>query len=448
MINITKLNKILGTSVTLNSQPIEFTSISTDTRTLEPGALFVAIKGPTFDGHDFVEEAARKGALAAIVSRADNFSLPTFHVADTLDAFMKIAIHHRQLMSAKLVGVTGSCGKTTTRNMLASILSQAGETLSSAKSFNNHIGVPTTLLQLKPVHQYAVLEIGSNHFGEIEMLTNIVSPDVAVITNAASVHTEYFGDLEGVVCEKGDILNGLKAEGVAVINADDAFAQVWQEKAGDRRVILFGESDTAEVRATDVALNQKSQLGFTLVTPKGATSVALNVLGKHYVVNALAAAAAAYGLNIPLEKIKTGLEAAEPVDKRLCRYEGVSGAQLIDDSYNANLVSTKAALEVLAAQNGKRIFAFADMLELGDVAPAHHQEVGTIARELGINQLYAYGDLSRYTVEAFGDNAYHFKNKKDLITALKLVVGRETTVLAKGSKSMKMWEVIEALRGL
>ncbi|MDF1654205.1 MAG: UDP-N-acetylmuramoyl-tripeptide--D-alanyl-D-alanine ligase [Coxiellaceae bacterium] len=420
--------------------------ISIDTRTLQPGELYVAIHGEQLDGHDYLQQAAEAGAIAAMVDHAiENPPLPLLLVEDTTQALGRMAKLHRQTMHAKVVGITGSCGKTTTRALTDGILSLAGNTLASVGSFNNHIGVPLTILKMTPEHQYVVQEIGTNNPGEIAALTEIAAPDVAVITLAAPVHLSGLKDVAGVAKEKGFIYRGLNEQGIAIINHDDKFANQWRLMAGNHRVITFGLQSGAGIFATDLQQNEQGQMQFILHTPGGQCDVQLHMLGQHNVMNALAAAAIAYELSIDLSTIKQGLEEALPENRRLVAKPGFAGCQVIDDSYNANPVAMMAAIELLAGFKERRILVFADMGELGDESSHYHSEVGEIARANNIDALYCYGELSRLAAESFGEQAHHFDDKSQLIEQLKKELTENSTVLVKGSNSMKMNEVTQEI---
>jgi len=440
---LSKTAEIIGGS--LQGQDSEFQSVSINTRTLLPGDLFFAIRGPNFDGHDFVEQAAEKSAVAAVVSAPSSASIPLLMVNDTRQALADLAAYHRMQCPATMISVTGSCGKTTTKALLSSIFSQQDQTLSNASSFNNEIGVPLTLLQLKPEHRYAICEVGANHPGEIATLTHIVKPDVAMITNAAAAHLDGFGDVEGVACAKGEIFQGLNADGIAVINADDAHANFWKKQVGDHRVITFGIHHKADVMATDIRFDSQVQPTFRLVLPNGETDVTLQLIGEHNVMNALAAATAAYAQGISIDKIKMGLESANAVSRRLVEKVGYAGATIIDDTYNANPLSTSAAISLLAKRKGDSVFVLGDLLELGDRADQFHTELGQQAEQNGIHRLYCFGEHSRYAAEAFGENAYHFEDQEELLKALRDYLNENVTVLIKGSNSMGMDKIAKAL---
>lgn len=423
----------------------KFESISTDTRTLTPGQLFVALNGPNFNANDFVVAAAQRGAIGAIVSQSVETSIPTIKVNDTRIALGHIARDRRDSMNIPVIAVTGSCGKTTTRALLASVFSQVGQVLASEDSFNNDIGVPLTLLRLTPDHDYAIVEMGANHPDEIANLTQLVRPDVAIITNAGSAHLEGFGDLDGVACAKGEIFQGLPLDGTAIINNDDRYADFWRNLTGSRCLVTFGVGHCADVTATDIRLNDQSFPHFQLNLPDDNVWIHLPLMGQHNVMNALAAAATAHALDVPIDAIKRGLESVSAVKRRLNEYKGFKGATIIDDSYNANPSSVVAAIDVLAKRPGDSVLVFGDMLELGEGADELHSQIGDKALQSGITRLYCYGNHSRYAAKTFGEHGYHFENQQSLLRALRDYLHKDTTVLIKGSLSMKMNNITAAL---
>lgn len=438
-----KLSKIAALlNVKLIGKDREFTTIHIDSRTIQSGHLFIALKGENFDGHDFVLDAAKQGAAGVMVERRVEVNLPQIIVPDTLNALGQLGRWKRSQINYPLVAVTGSCGKTTTRAMIASILSEVNSTLSSTKSFNNAIGVPLTLWQLTPEYKYGVLEIGANHFGEITPLVKMVRPQIVVITNAAPAHLEGFSSVDGVACAKGEILRGLAADGIAVLNADDKYFAYWQHLALPHRIVTFGMKNEADVMLTDLCLNDEHQASFNLQLAGVNIAVNLPLMGAHNVLNALAAAAAAYALHVEPQAIKVGLEKVTAVDKRLKVYNGYGGAKVIDDSYNAIPTAVIAALEVLARATHKKIFVFGEMRELGTEVEYWHKQIGETARKLKIDLLYAYGENASLVTESFGANAYAFNSQDELIAALKPQMNENTTVLVKGSRGLKMEKVV------
>lgn len=440
----------------LEGEDKNFRGVSIDSRTITEGELFIAIKGPHFNGHDYIESALRKGAAGVLVS--EPVSLPAdgalqgslLRVPDTRLALGQLATWHRQQFNRPLFAVTGSCGKTTTKTMIASILSLCGHVHANPGTLNNDYGVPLTVLDISPDHDYAVIEMGANHLHEIAYLTHIAKPTVALITLAAPVHIEGFGSLGGVAKGKGEIFEGLDEEGIAIINADDQFCGQWKTMAGKRRVVTFGLSPEADIRALEVSMDKNACPNFILQTPGGSRSVCLPLLGEYNVVNALASAAAAWSIGISLENIVQGLEAVTPVAKRMVRRVGVQGIEIFDDTYNANPFAAEAALKVLAAAAGssgvgEKVFVLGEMGELGASGEEYHRKLGEKALEYGVTRLYATGELAKYTVEAFGQQGFHFADQADLIAQLRQNLNPGMCVLVKGSRSTQMERVVEAL---
>ena len=429
------------------------TSVSIDTRTLQPGALYVALQGQNFDGHDFVDAAQRQGAAAAMVHRPVTHSLPTLQVDDTRLALGRLAAAWRALYDIPVVAVTGSNGKTTVKEMVAAILAQRGEVLATEGNLNNDIGVPLTLLRLRDSHYCAVIEMGANHPGEIAYVARLARPTVGVVTNAGAAHLEGFGTLEGVARAKGELFQALDEDGVAVLNADDRFADLWAELIGARRTLRFGESQTAEVSV--MSGTERMEVGdaltthFTLHTPDGDLPVSLQLCGHHNVINACAAAAAALAAGAGSEDIQQGLAGLQAVKGRLQLKLAAPGLRVLDDTYNANPTSLRAALQVLALAPGRKILVLGDMGELGTGAEEMHGEMGEAARSSGVEQLFTVGELSRFTAERFGAGARHFASQDDLVAALRAALSdstaRPVTVLVKGSRRMQMERVAAAL---
>jgi UDP-N-acetylmuramoyl-tripeptide--D-alanyl-D-alanine ligase len=421
----------------------EFYGVSTDSRAIEAGMLFIALRGPNHDGHDHVAAAVESGAAAALVERPLPVAIPQLIVADTRLALGRLAAAWRRELQTPLVAVTGSNGKTTVKEMCAAILSRAGATLATRGNLNNDIGLPLTLLRLTPEHRYGVIEMGANHPGEIAYLTGLTAPQVAIITNAAPAHLEGFGSVEGVARAKGEIFAGLSDNGVAVLNADDAFAPLWQELSAGHRSLRFGLAKAADVGARGLGDAHGSEL--EVLTPLGSFRLNLPLPGRHNIMNALAAVSAALALNIDFADIAAGLESLSAVKGRLTTRSGRNGATILDDSYNANPASLRAGLEVLATCSGRRLLALGDMGELGGDAEALHRRVGQEARELGVDGLYATGKLSLAASEAFGEGGHFYEQQQQLIEALLPQLDTEVTVLVKGSRSSRMERVVEAL---
>ncbi|HEY0180284.1 MAG TPA: UDP-N-acetylmuramoyl-tripeptide--D-alanyl-D-alanine ligase [Dokdonella sp.] len=419
-------------------------SVSTDTRTLAPGALFFALKGERHDAHEFAGLAREHGAAALVVERELDVALPQVVVADALAALGELARTVRLQRRARVIGVTGSNGKTTVKTLLASILSRHGRTHVNAGNFNNEIGLPLTLLALPADADYAVLEMGAGKPGDIAYLARIARPDVALVNNVAAAHLERLGSLQGVAETKGAIYRALPADGVAVVNADDAFADYFGVLAAPRRTLRFGLLRRADVSA-GLDFEVRADGRFRLLAPNGAIDVALPLSGRHNVSNALAAATLALALGVPLTTIRAGLEAAPPVAGRLARRTHASGAVVVDDSYNANPGSFAAAIATLAGLPGERVLVVGDMAELGADAEKLHAEIGALAKRSGIERLRAVGRLSRAAADAFGAGAAHYADQPALIEALRGELREGVTLLVKGSRSSAMERVVRAL---
>ncbi len=434
-----------------------FDSVSTDSRTIAQGDLFIALKGESFDGSQFVAGALRAGAAAAVVNTQSYGQIrqtldaqsPILIVEDTRLALGQLAARWRRQFDIPLVAITGSNGKTTVKEMLAAILRTTTEgcseerVLATAGNFNNDIGMPLTLLKLRAHHRYAVIEMGMNHPREIDYLTHIARPDVALVNNAAGAHLQGLGSVEGVARAKGEIFAGLAEGGTAAINADDVYASMWRSLAGEHDVLDFALDHQAAVQGKWMAGNYGGTLH--AYTPAGELRVALQVPGEHNALNALAAATAALALKVPLSKIAEALASFGGVAGRLQRRHARLGATLIDDTYNANPASVHAAIEVLAHVPGKRILVLGDMGELGKGAAQLHREIGVAARELGIQHLFALGALSVEAVREFGAGAQHFSGIDALYGVLDKELDAQTTVLVKGSRFMKMERVVQHL---
>jgi UDP-N-acetylmuramoyl-tripeptide--D-alanyl-D-alanine ligase len=427
-----------------NGADVEFHGVSTDTRALAPGVLFIALRGPRFDGHDYAAAAGAAGAVALLVEHAVDSPLPQLIVRDTRLALGRLAAAWRLHCNTPLAAITGSNGKTTVKEMSRAILAQTGAVLATEGNLNNDIGVPLTLLRLTPQQRHAVIEMGANNPGEIAYLSDLAQPDAAVITNAGPAHLAGFGSLEGVARAKGEIYSGLRENGVAVINADDPFADLWRGMAGTQRQLCFGMAPEAIVTARWQAEGGGSRLW--LQTPAGEAELLLPLPGRHNVMNALAASALALALEVELGAICRGLEGMQGVAGRLAPRRAFNGARLIDDSYNANPASMRAAIDVLAAYPAPRILVLGDMGELGDAALQLHRETGAYARAAGIDALYVTGPLSTATAEGFGSGAEHFADCAALAAALRRVLTANMTVLVKGSRSARMERVVDALQ--
>jgi UDP-N-acetylmuramoyl-tripeptide--D-alanyl-D-alanine ligase len=427
-----------------------YTDVVSDSRTLAPQQLFVALKGPRFDGHEFVGAALALGAAGALVAAEQPVKLAQIIVPDTQAALERAARGWRAQFRGALVGVAGSNGKTTAKEMTAAILGQSGDCLATRGNLNNHIGVPLTLLRLTPAHRFAVVEMGANRAGEVAALVSIAHPTIGMITNAGAEHLEGFGSLEGVARAEGEMVAGLAAGATAVINADDEFAGLWRALT-PARVVTFGVREPADFNATEVRSSVGSEgfrTQFRLTAPAGSAAIRLAVGGAHNVANALAAAAAAASAGASLEHIAAGLAAVRAVPGRLQFKQAVSGAWLIDDSYNANPSSVRAAIEVLGSLGGRKWLVLGDMAELGEFAQAAHREIGEFARAHGVERLYATGSLAVRAVDSFGAGAQWFTDAAALTAALTAELGAagpDVRLLIKGSRVNRLERVVDAL---
>lgn len=418
--------------------------VSTDSRTIEPGEVFVALVGERHDGHDHVAGAAARGASGAVVSRRVDVDLPQVVVADTLHALGDLASAVRAQRDVTVIGITGSNGKTSVKAMTARIIARHDATHSNAASFNNEIGVPLTLLAMPEDTRYAVLEMGAGKPGDIAYLAAIARPRIGLVNNVGPAHLERMHTLEGIAETKGAMYQALPADGVAVINADDAFAVYFTGLAGTRRILRFGIDAPADVSAGDVHLHSDGS-DFVLKMPSGGAHVHLPLPGRHNVMNALAAATLAYAAGAGVDAIVAGLQSAEAVGGRLLRRESPRGWTLFDDSYNANPGSALAAVATLALQPGERWLALGDMGELGPDSAALHARVGRAAREQGIARVYTVGKLAARAADAFGTDAYVFPDQAALVAALRRDLHAGVSLLVKGSHASHMENVVAAL---
>lgn len=421
-----------------------FSRVSTDTRQLQAGDLFVALCGENFDGHAFLGQAEDAGAVAAVVSEPVQTELATVCVRDTRLALGQIAAVNRSRFSGPVVAITGSCGKTTCKEMVAAILSCRGNVLATQGNFNNEIGVPLTLLSIGNEHDFAVIEMGAAKAGDIAYLSDFVAPDVAMVTNVSAAHLKGFGSIDTIAVTKGEIYGGLPADGVAVINHDDGFAALWREAVRPRRITTFSLNDSsADFHATNVNRDVDG-VRFAMVTPGGDTDISIALPGDHNVSNALAAAAMAMTAGASISDVREGLANVEAVTGRMRRQAGVSGATVIDDTYNANPASVKAAIDVLAQAAGKKVLVLGDMAELGENAEQYHRDVGEYA--IGkIDSFFSAGELSALAAQAFGEAATSFTDKAAMTAKLRSIITQDYTVLIKGSRSSHMEEVVAAL---
>jgi len=439
-------------AVVSGDENIVFERVSTDSRTAGPGDLFVAIKGDRFDAHDFLAQVGQRGIAAVLVTRLpDGFAVPAIKVKDTRAALGALAHGWRTRFTMPLVAVTGSNGKTTVKEMIASIFAAAvgaSAQLSTAGNFNNDIGLPLTLLRLNETHKLAVIEVGMNHPGETQTLGKIAAPTVAVVNNAQREHQEFMATVEAVALEHASIIHALGSTGTAVFPADDKYASIWRVAATGNPILDFAlNTDASQVEAAVTGTLNGTTVFIS--TPQGSIEVALQVLGEHNARNALAATAAALASQVSLADIKRGLEAFVPVKGRLQVKRAVlkpfEGATVIDDTYNSNPDSMRAAIDVLASQPSPRVLIMGDMGEVGDQGPAFHREVGAYAAQRGIEALYALGDASIDSCTAFGAGRHFIDITQLLITLIGAGFGPDATFLVKGSRFMKMERVVDAV---
>ncbi len=411
---------------------------SSDTRSVAAGDVFFCLRGDSFDGHDYAHAAIEKGASAVVCDTDLALDVPILLVADTRIAFGRFSMLWRQQFAAPVVGITGSNGKTTVKQLLASVFAKAGVVHATRANDNNDIGVPQTLLGLDVAHDYAVVEMGASAKGEIQWLGELVQPTVSVITNAGAAHLEGFGSARSVAEEKAWIYKSLPADGIAIINADDQFADYWLGVCGDRQSITFGSKG-------DVSAKRESNGSLSISFEDKTVSCTFQLAGEHNVANAAAASACALACGVSLEVIGQGLAAATPVSGRLNFSSFTNNITVIDDTYNANPASTRAAIDVLQDFTGTRFMALGDLLELGVDEIKEHREIGSYAQSHGVARLFAYGELSKHTVESFGEGAEWFQSQQLLIDALLKELCDSCVVLVKGSRSMRMEQVCAAV---
>lgn len=424
----------------------QFSGVSTDTRTVQPGNLFFALQGPNFDGHDYAQAALEKGALAVVTHRAiDTPANSTIKVKDTREALGLLARSWRQQFKGTVIGITGSNGKTTVKEMLSAILQECGAVLATKGNLNNDIGVPLTLFNLVD-EDFAVIEMGANHVGEIAQLAAIAEPDIGVVTLCAPAHLEGFGSVENVAKTKGEMFSGLASTGTAVINADDPFVGLWNDLAAHCTARHFGFVKEAEVRAENLQL-AASESTFDLIVDGEKTAISLPLAGTHNVMNALAASACGVAAGASARQIQAGLAKMQSVPGRL-QFKPVNPLiTVIDDTYNANPRSMQAGIAVLMNAPGQHWLIVGDMGELGEGAEIWHAELGEQARQQGVDRLYCVGELSAAAAGAFGTGAHHFTQQEKLIDQLQQDLSGEITLLIKGSRSAHMETVVNALTG-
>jgi len=428
---------------TLIGNDAEFFDISTDTRSINKGDLYIALKGDSFDGHDYIDQAKQAGAVGAIVHEDVVTSLPVIKVEDTRKALGGLAAAWRQSFGGKVVAITGSNGKTTVKEMVSAIAAKQGEVLATRGNFNNDIGLPLTLLRMEH-EDFAVIEMGANHLGEISNLTHITKPDVALINNAGPAHLEGFGSIKGVAQAKGEIYQGLPDDGVVVLNKDDDFSEYWAELSAGKRIISYSMKDKS---AGVYGEWQNSDSGGILKVVVDDENIVINlkVHGLHNAMNALAAIAVANALDIKFKFIVQALNEFVAVKGRLDFHKVGKNLTLIDDTYNANPASLDAGIKVLCEQPGKHWLVLGDMGELGDDERRIHFDAGMKARTMGVTRLLTIGEASRHAADAFGENAQNFNTKDELVSFIKEHQSEELGILVKGSRFMHMEQIIESI---
>ena len=425
---------------TLYGEDAEILNISTDTRNLHFGDLFVALEGEKFDGHKFIDETVEQIARGVLIHKDVKTKIPSVVVEDTLTGLSLWAKEWRKAVNPKLVAVTGSNGKTTVKQMLSNVLSRVGSTCHTQGNLNNHIGVPLTLLTLRKQDQFAVIEMGANHFGEIDHLTRLAEPEIAVITNAGPAHLDGFGTIAGVAQAKGEIINGVQKNGTVVLNADDKYIDVWLNKAQHLKTITFGFGSGAQVRG-----NLREDGVLEVATDNLSFDIKLPMQGIHNASNALSVVAACSILGVDIEVIKKGLESENQVAGRLQAKKGMLGATVIDDTYNANPGSLQAAMQVLCAQQKEPWLVLGDMGELGEETASIHAQMGEMAKLAGVKKLFGLGELAKHAVEEFGENGFYF-DKHDILSREVLAqMNANCCILVKGSRLMHMEDVVNFL---
>ena len=429
----------------LHGADCDILGVSTDSRNLRDGDLFVALRGEHFDGQKYISQAHSTGATAAIVREMVASSLPQLQVADTQRALGLLGAYNRQQYKGPLIGITGSSGKTTVKNMVHAVLSQRGETLATEGNFNNEIGVTLTLLRLQPGVEFAVVEMGAAKAGDIAWLCELACPTIAVLLNAMPAHLEGFGSVEGVAAAKGEIFDRLIKTDVAVINADQSWARQWRKRASAATVMDFGLEQPASISARNIQGMGARGVSFTASTPVGDMSIRLNLPGEHNVANALAAVAVGLACELSLMNIRDGLESLQPSGGRLRSGCSPLGATIIDDCYNANPGSVRAAIDMLAACSGRRTLLLGAMRELGHGSSELHREVGEYAREAGVDQLWGVGPELEACVDVFGAGGRYFEDRAAALVDIEEQFGEGDTVLVKGSRSTGMEQVLHAL---
>ena len=423
---------------------VPFSGASIDSRTVQTGQLFVCIKGPNFDGHAFATEALAKGAAALMVEKPLCLGLPEILVNDTTEALGLLASAYRQQFDIPVIALTGSCGKTGTKEMIKAICAQMGPTLATTGNFNNKYGLPLTLLSLKPEHQFAVIEMGASEKGEIEALSKITRPTIALITNIRDQHVEGLGGRDGISDEKSDIFKYLTKDGIAVINCDEPYARTWETKIDSHHCVSYSSYDSADISGSEHQTNRHGTT-FECLTPIGSEHIQIPLLGEHTMQNALAAITSAMACGASLENVKTGLATLKPVKGRLFPHHLDHNISIIDDTYNASPASVESAIKTLANMPGKKIFVMSNMGELAEQNEFYHREIGKWAVEYQIDHLLLTGneEALQFTLDECDERAEFFASKELLIDAIKAYLEPNTTVIVKGSRANKMELIVK-----
>ena len=431
------------------TQALSFTSVTSDSRRLQNGELFVALRGENFDGHDFVGQVAQQGACAAVVEKKQAVSLPQLVVDNTVHAFGQLGALNREQFRGPVIAITGSSGKTTVKQMVASVLAvvagDKAKVLATRGNLNNHLGVPQMLLEINPQHTHAVIEMGASAVGEIAYLAKLAQPQVSVVNNVGNAHVAGFGSVDNIAKGKGEIYQFLPANGVAVINRDDRYAEQWLKQTAAHKQITFSTARDADVKAARITRDHTGCFSFDLLYKQEQISIRLPLIGEHNVANALAAAACCLALDVTLAAIQRGLETVVNVAGRMQIKVGINDSCVIDDTYNANPASVRAAIDTLAAMQGRRILILGDMAELGEQAEVLHRDIGTYISNKTIDDVLTVGLWSAATAQSCGKKARHFANKAEVIAACRDLLQKNTVVLVKGSRSSGMEDVVNGL---
>ncbi len=423
---------------------IHFNEVKIDSRKVNPGDLFVAFKGLQVDGHDYAMAAVENGAIAILAQKPlPTISVPVIVVSDCFAALTHAAQEYRKTWNTKVLALTGSNGKTTVKEMIALIL--PSPRFATQGNFNNELGVPINILNVKPECKFAIFELGANHKGDIAYTAELVKPDISLINNIGPAHLGGFGSIEGVAIAKGEIYQALPQEGIAIINDDDQYAHYWDNIIASRLVFRFSSSHPTDVWADSIEVDEWGSYSFNLHAETERVSVKLKVPGRHQVQNALAAASMCYAAGLSLQSIAQGLASFTGVKGRLNILTGFHEAKIIDDTYNANLESIRAGLQYLASCSGKKILVIGDLAELGEFSVDQHKQIGIIAKELKIDELLAIGQYTTHSVSAFGKDAIHFEDREHLVNYLKKILNQQTNVLIKGSRSSRMEEIVHKI---